>query len=131
MSPSSSVEPKHCAACGRRMTYRARWARVWDEVRYCSRRCGSARPSPIDRALERALIALLAHRARHATVCPSEAARQVGAAEWRSLLERARWAARRLAARGVVEFRQGGRVVDPSTAKGPVRVGRGPTWGAP
>ncbi|MFN3296730.1 DUF2256 domain-containing protein [Caldimonas sp.] len=30
---------KPCAHCGRPMSWRRRWARVWDEVRYCSQRC--------------------------------------------------------------------------------------------
>ena len=39
-------------------------------------------------------------------------------------MEPARAAARRLVARGQVEITQGGRVVDPSTAEGPIRVRR-------
>jgi hypothetical protein len=41
---------------------------------------------------------------------------------WRVLMEPARMAARRLAAAGRVEITQRGRVVDPSTARGPIRV---------
>jgi nucleoid-associated protein YgaU len=71
---------------------------------------------------------LLAARARDATICPSEAARAVAAAEgsddWRVLMEPARAAARRLVAAGDVEITQRGAVVDPSTAKGPIRVRR-------
>lgn len=33
---------KPCAECGRPMVWRKRWARVWDEVRYCSDRCRAA-----------------------------------------------------------------------------------------
>jgi hypothetical protein len=77
----------------------------------------------VDRQLEDALVQLLRERARGATVCPSEAARAVGTGEgWRELMEPARAAARRLVAAGQVEVTQGGRVVDPSTARGPVRV---------
>ncbi|TXL64210.1 DUF2256 domain-containing protein [Zeimonas arvi] len=36
---------KDCAACGRPMTWRRRWARCWDEVRYCSDACRRARRS--------------------------------------------------------------------------------------
>jgi hypothetical protein len=81
----------------------------------------------VDADLERALLDLLDRRARTATVCPSEAARAVGGADedaWRPLMEPARMAARRLVARGEAEITQAGRVVDPSTAKGPVRVRR-------
>ena len=78
-----------------------------------------------DDDLERALLALLDARARGATVCPSEAARAVGTADgWRELMEPARRAARRLVAAGEVEITQGGTVVDPSTARGPIRVRR-------
>ena len=44
------------------------------------------------------------------------------AEDWRPLMERARMAARRLVAAGGVEITQRGRVVDPSSAKGPIRV---------
>jgi hypothetical protein len=43
---------------------------------------------------------------------------------WRDLMEPARQAARRLVAAGDVEITQGGHVVDPSTAKGPIRIRR-------
>jgi hypothetical protein len=39
-------------------------------------------------------------------------------------MEPARRAARRLVADGVVDITQGGNVVDPSTAKGPIRIRR-------
>lgn len=78
----------------------------------------------MDRALETSILDLLAARARDATICPSEAARSVDPEGWRALMERARQAARRLVARGEVEITQQGQVVDPSTAKGPIRVRR-------
>lgn len=76
----------------------------------------------MDEQLSAAIVALLHGRARGATICPSEAARAVDPAGWRELMEPARRAARRLVVAGVVEITQGGRVVDPSTAKGPIRV---------
>ncbi|WP_298402218.1 DUF2256 domain-containing protein [uncultured Chloroflexus sp.] len=30
---------KICAACGRPFEWRKKWARCWEEVRYCSDRC--------------------------------------------------------------------------------------------
>ncbi|MBD8791037.1 DUF2256 domain-containing protein [Pseudomonas syringae] len=30
---------KDCATCGRPFAWRKKWARCWDEVRYCSERC--------------------------------------------------------------------------------------------
>ena len=114
-----------CASCGRAMTWRAKWADVWPDVRYCSDACRRRKVRPVDRALEQSIRDLLTERARTATICPSEAARTVGGEEgWRDLMEPARAAARRLVAAGEVEITQGGRVVDGSTAKGPIRVRR-------
>jgi hypothetical protein len=76
----------------------------------------------VDDALTESIVELLGSRRSGATICPSEAARAVGGDSWRSLMEPARRAARRLVADGVVEVTQGGRVVDPSTAKGPIRL---------
>ena len=117
-----SVLSKPCAVCGRTITWRKKWERDWDAVRYCSAACRRAGVSPTDEALERSVLALLGARAADATICPSEAARAVGGDDWRHLMEPARSAARRLVATGDVEITQGGHVVDPSTAKGPIRV---------
>ncbi|WP_175650801.1 DUF2256 domain-containing protein [Pseudomonas sp. Marseille-P9899] len=35
---------KRCAVCGLPFTWRKRWARCWDEVRYCSERCRRSAP---------------------------------------------------------------------------------------
>jgi hypothetical protein len=75
-----------------------------------------------DRRLERAILELLATRPVGATICPSEVARVAAPDDWRRLMEPARRAARRLVVSGHVEITQGGRVVDPSTAKGPIRI---------
>ncbi|MFZ8925197.1 MAG: DUF3253 domain-containing protein [Candidatus Nanopelagicales bacterium] len=115
-------EPKTCARCGRTMEWRKSWARNWDQVRYCSDACRRRRVSATDTALEQAILDLL--DARSGTICPRAAARAVDAEGWRDLMEPARQAARRLVARDEVEITQGGRVVDPSTAKGPIRIRR-------
>ena len=115
---------KTCAACGRTITWRKKWARDWDDVRWCSDRCRGAKVSATDTALETSIRELLAARGAGKTICPSEAARAVGGEDWRPLMEPARAAARRLVAAGEVEITQGGTVVDPSTAKGPIRIRR-------
>lgn len=123
----SEPEPRTCASCGRRIEWRRKWADVWDEVRWCSDACRKRKVKPVDRELEAAVLRLLEGRARSATICPSEAARAVGGDDeddWRPLMEPARSAARRLVAAGEVEIVQKGQVVDPSTAKGPIRVRR-------
>jgi hypothetical protein len=115
---------KTCQRCGRAMVYRKAWERVWDEVRFCSERCRRTKLAAADEALEETILALLAARARGATICPSEAARAVSPDGWRPLMERARAAARRLVDRGAIEITQGGRIVDPSTARGAIRLRR-------
>lgn len=106
------------------MTWRAAWAANWEEVRYCSQRCRRRRVQPVDKALEASILTLLEQRARGATICPSEAARSVDPDGWQALMEPARSAARRLVGAGEVEITQGGRVVDPSSCKGPIRIRR-------
>jgi hypothetical protein len=113
---------KTCPSCGRRIEWRRRWADAWDEVRWCSARCRRRKVNRVDRELERTIVELLSRRSRGASICPSEAARRVGGEGWRQLMEPARCAARRLAAAGTLEMTQRGAVVDPSTAKGPVRL---------
>ena len=115
---------KTCVACGRRIEWRRKWERDWENVRYCSAGCRRRGVTDVDRDLERAITDLLYARAAGKTICPSEAARRVDAEDWRDLMEPARRAARRLVDAGSVEMTQGGRVVDPSTAKGPVRLRR-------
>ena len=105
------------------MEPRKRWSDC-DAVRYCSAACRRRRGlSSIDRSLEQAILDLLARRARGKTICPSEAARAVASDDrWRDLMEQARQAARRLVARDQIVMSQKGRVVDPSRARGPVRL---------
>ncbi len=122
--------PKICAACGRTIEWRKKWERDWAHVRHCSAACRRRGVRPVDESLSSAIVDLLARRAGGATICPSEAARRVAADHgideegWRELMEPARAAARRLVAAGDVEIVQRGRVVDPSTAKGAIRIRR-------
>lgn len=114
---------KICARCGRTMAWRPAWRHDWAEVRACSAAC--RRPDPQGDALEAAILSLAARRGRSATLCPSEATRVVfGAPEaWPAdASERTRRAARRLAARGLLEVLQGGQVVDAANLRGPIRL---------
>ncbi|MFD6879076.1 MULTISPECIES: DUF3253 domain-containing protein [unclassified Streptomyces] len=80
-----------------------------------------------DRRLERAILELLERRGPTASICPSDAARAVYEGDddgWRALMEPARRAARRLVTAGEVEITQGGRPVDPTEARGPIRIRR-------
>ncbi|MFN7120443.1 MAG: DUF2256 domain-containing protein [Hydrogenophaga sp.] len=40
----AALPQKLCAACGRPMTWRKKWERTWDQVKYCSERCRSESP---------------------------------------------------------------------------------------
>lgn len=104
------------------MTWRKSWEKNWDDVKYCSDACRKRKVTSEDAALEESILSLLAQRNVGATICPSEAARAVGGDDWRELMEPARRAARRLVNDGEVEITQQGKVVDPSTAKGPIRI---------
>lgn len=119
---SAPAADKVCASCGRRIEWRAKWADNWDAVRYCSDACRRRGVTAQDRELEATILTLLAERAASSTICPSDAARAVGEDDWRDLMEPARRAARRLVDAGEVEITQKGSVVDPSTARGPIRI---------
>jgi hypothetical protein len=124
---SAGAQPpsKTCSSCGRTIEWRKKWERDWDNVRYCSDACRSAKLTTTDAALEAAILTLLDARGAGKTICPSEAARKVAGddrAAWEPLMEPARSAARRLVAAGRILITQGGQVVDPSRARGPIRL---------
>jgi hypothetical protein len=122
---AADLPTKTCATCGRTMTWRKAWAKNWDEVKFCSDRCRSHKPKHLDLDLEKTILQLLAARGAGKTICPSEAARALAGddpAAWQPLMEPARAAARRLVAAGTIVITQGGHIVDPSTAKGPIRL---------
>ena len=124
---------KICKTCGRAFAWRKKWAQDWDVVKYCSDACRGHKPGASDEALEAAILSLLAERGgaggkleKAKTICPSEAAKAVGGVEtrqaWEPLMEPARAAARRLVAQGKIVITQHNQIVDPSTAKGPIRL---------
>lgn len=43
MRLKSDLPVKICAACGRPFTWRKKWARDWEQVRYCSDKCRATR----------------------------------------------------------------------------------------
>jgi hypothetical protein len=74
---------------------------------------------------EQAILDLLEQREAGKTICPSEAARVLGGDDgFREHMEEVRAAAARLRERGAVEVTQGGRAVDPASARGPIRLRR-------
>jgi len=71
-----------------------------------------------DAEIERTILALLEARDPGKTICPSDAARAL-AEDWRPLMDPVRSVARGMEA---IEITQKGRVVDPDTARGPLRL---------
>ncbi|NJS39850.1 MAG: DUF2256 domain-containing protein [Rhodobacteraceae bacterium] len=44
----SDLPEKTCVTCGKPFTWRKKWEKVWDEVKYCSDRCrADAKRGPI------------------------------------------------------------------------------------
>ncbi|RYF68732.1 MAG: DUF2256 domain-containing protein [Comamonadaceae bacterium] len=44
----SALPSKPCEACGLPMSWRRRWARTWDEVKYCSDACRRSKRGTAD-----------------------------------------------------------------------------------
>jgi hypothetical protein len=40
----SFLPSKDCIVCGKPFTWRKKWEKCWDEVKYCSDRCRKAKP---------------------------------------------------------------------------------------
>ena len=78
---------------------------------------------PTGHQIEDAITGLLAQRDPGKTICPSDAARALaGEDDFRPLMEPVRARARQMVARGDLEITQRGRVVDPDTARGAIRL---------
>ncbi|MBD2114870.1 MULTISPECIES: DUF3253 domain-containing protein [Cyanophyceae] len=74
--------------------------------------------------LRATLLGLLAQRGPSKTICPSEVARALSHEDWRELMPAVREVGVELAAEGEIVVRQRGQVVDPKTARGPIRYGQ-------
>ncbi|MCU0795832.1 MAG: DUF3253 domain-containing protein [Akkermansiaceae bacterium] len=68
------------------------------------------------------ILRLLRERRPGASICPSEAARQLDPVHWRDLMEQVRECAARMMAAGELVVSQGGNPVDPLSARGPIRL---------
>ncbi len=44
MKSKQDLPAKDCATCGLPFRWRKKWARCWDEVKYCSERCRRNKP---------------------------------------------------------------------------------------
>ena len=112
---SSSFPDKTCIKCGRSFSWRKKWARTWEEVRYCSASCRRHRINATDRNLEKKILNAISSAPTGSIVLddlkhtPKEA-------------EPLRQAARRLAVAGHIVMRKNGRTIDPRTLQGSVVV---------
>jgi hypothetical protein len=105
-----------CSVCGR--------ALPTSEGVTCSRACSARGLDETDAHLEATIEQLLDAGARGATICPSEACRVVFGDVDAEHMEQTRRAARRLVVSGRLVITQKGAVVDPSRARGPIRLRR-------
>jgi hypothetical protein len=46
MRRKADLPTKTCITCARPFVWRKKWAHAWDEVKYCSERCRTARRPP-------------------------------------------------------------------------------------
>ncbi len=109
---------KICVRCGRVIEPRKKWARDWDQIKYCGEKC---RKTKVIDNLEEEILKLLEKRGHDKTICPSEVL-PIELKKDHSKMQEVRNAARRLVAQGKIVITQQGKVVDPSTAKGPIRL---------
>ncbi|UFH57710.1 DUF2256 domain-containing protein [Spirosoma sp. KNUC1025] len=47
MKKKSDLPQKICLVCHRPFTWRKKWEKVWEEVKYCSDRCRSQKKPPL------------------------------------------------------------------------------------
>lgn len=109
---------KICVRCGREIEMRKKWLKNWEQIKYCSERCRRQKNSV---NYEEALLELLRSRGSGKTICPSEILSEEQKQD-KQVMEQVRQAARRLVAAKRIVIMQKGHVVDPSTAKGPIRL---------
>ncbi|MGD0443173.1 MAG: DUF3253 domain-containing protein [Edaphobacter sp.] len=142
-TPRKEKTCKTCKTCGRAFAFRKEHEQDWDIVKFCSEACRNQKATASTTELEQAILALLAERTadgdKSKTICPSEAAKLVAGnvggrylsarekerstrRDWEALVEPARTAARRLVAQNKIVITQHNQIVDPATAKGPIRL---------
>ena len=112
--------PKNCQVCGREITWRKKWERSWAEVKYCGEKCRRSKAT-LNGTHEAMILALLAQRAHNSSICPSEVLAE-SMEQDAGAMELVRQAARRLVHQGKIEILQGGKPVDPSEFRGPIRL---------
>lgn len=115
--------PKACSYCGREITYRKKWEKNWEEVKFCSDRCrsDSRKYKKESLELETKILGLLEHRGKGKTICPSEVLGNLEKQDTEKM-EQVRRAARRLVHADKIEILQKGQIINPSDFRGPIRL---------
>ena len=62
---NTALPEKTCARCGRRFSWRKKWERDWEQVRYCSTACRRRKLNHEDQALEERILRALDHEEGH------------------------------------------------------------------
>ena len=114
----STPDSKICESCGRSFEYRKKWEKAWDQVKYCSDSCKKNKNKYV---YKEQILKLLGTRDSSKTICPSEVLPNELKQD-KILMEHVRRSARLLASQNMIEIMQGGKVVDPSDFKGPIRL---------
>lgn len=107
---------KICASCGRSIEYRKKWQKNWNEIKYCSDEC---RRNKNRYDFRQAILNLLHERGINKTICPSELL-PLDQKQDKIILEHVRRSARLLANDSKIEIIQAGKVVDPTSFRGPI-----------
>ena len=100
------------------MSYRKKWARNWDSVKFCSDEC---RRNKNKFDFRTQILELLSQRDATKTICPSEVL-PIEQKHDTTMMEHVRRSARLLAADGQIEIVQKGQRVDPENFRGPIRL---------
>ncbi len=115
---NATRDEKICESCGRSFEYRKKWEKVWDEVKYCSDLC---KKNKNKHDYKDQILKLLSARDSSKTICPREVLPNELKQD-KTIMEHVRRSARLLAAQNIIEITQGGKVVNPSEFKGPIRL---------
>jgi hypothetical protein len=111
-------DDKICQSCGRAMTYRKKWEKNWEQIKYCSDEC---RRNKNRFDFKQEILSLLAQREPGKTICPSEILTE-DLKQDKVMMEHVRRSARLLAHEGKIEITQKGQSVDPLNFRGPIRL---------
>lgn len=112
------INEKICQSCGRPFENRKKWRDIFDEIKYCSKKCKSNK-SPI-KLKEKIMSYLNSQNSRSAYSLD----KILSAEEFnnKAILEKARCAARLLADEKIINIIQNGKTVDPTDFKGSIEI---------